>query len=326
LALPAVRRFHDELPMAADALNPLRGILFKILSVLVFVMMQTCIKAAGPDIPAGQITFFRSAFALVPIMTYLAFQRQLKHGFYTESFPGHLKRGFLGILSMVCGFYGLVHLPMPDAIAIGYSSPLLAVVFAAIFLKESVRIYRWTAVVVGMLGVVIISWPKLTMFEQGGMASEQAVGAASLILAAVLAGFAMIQTRQLVRTEKTATIVLYFSLTAAVFSLASLPFGWAALSNAEALFLIGAGFCGGLGQIWLTEAYRNADVSTVAPFEYTSILLGIVIAYTLFGDVPTPNMLLGTAITVSAGIFIIYREHQLGLERKAARKASPPLG
>jgi drug/metabolite transporter (DMT)-like permease len=312
--------------MAPDAPNPLRGIVLKVLSVVVFVAMQTCIKAAGPDVPAGQITFYRSAFALVPIMVYLGFHRQLRRSFHTDSFPGHLKRGFLGILSMVCGFYGLVHLPMPDAIAIGYSSPLLAVVFAAIFLKETVRVYRWTAVAIGMVGVVIISWPKLTMFQQGGMASEQAIGAAAVILSAVLAGFAMIQTRQLVRTEKTATIVLYFSLTAAVFSLASLPFGWAVLSNSEKIFLVAAGFCGGLGQIWLTEAYRHADVSTVAPFEYTSILLGIGIAYLLFDDLPTPNMLLGTAIIVSAGIFIIYREHQLGLERKAARKASPPGG
>jgi drug/metabolite transporter (DMT)-like permease len=287
-------------------------------------MMQTCIKSAGPDIPAGQITFYRSAFALVPIMVYLAFQGELRGAFHTNSLTGHAKRGFLGILSMVFGFYGLVHLPMPDAIAIGYSSPLLAVVFAAIFLKETVRIYRWSAVMVGMVGVVIISWPKLTMFEQGGMGSEQAMGAASVILSAVLAGFAMIQTRQLVRTEKTATIVLYFSLSGALFSLLSLPFGWAELTMPEKLFLIGSGFCGGVGQILLTESYRNADVSTVAPFEYTSILLGICIAYVLFGDVPTAAMLVGTAITVSAGIFIIYREHQLGLERKAARKASPP--
>ncbi|WP_037080988.1 DMT family transporter [Neorhizobium vignae] len=310
--------------MAADALNPLRGIMFKVTSVVVFVMMQTCIKSAGPDIPAGQITFYRSAFALVPIMVYLAFQSELHGAFHTNSLTGHVKRGFLGILSMVFGFYGLVHLPMPDAIAIGYSSPLLAVVFAAIFLKETVRIYRWSAVMVGMVGVVIISWPKLTMFEQGGMGSEQAMGAASVILSAVLAGFAMIQTRQLVRTEKTATIVLYFSLSGALFSLLSLPFGWTALTMPEKLFLIGSGFCGGIGQILLTESYRNADVSTVAPFEYTSILLGICIAYVLFGDVPTAAMLVGTAITVSAGIFIIYREHQLGLERKAARKASPP--
>ncbi|WP_117195447.1 DMT family transporter [Rhizobium terrae] len=310
--------------MAADALNPLRGILFKVTSVVVFVMMQTCIKSAGPDIPAGQITFYRSAFAIVPIIIYLAYLGELNGAFRTASPFGHLKRGFLGIMSMMFGFYGLVHLPMPDAIAIGYSSPLLAVVFAAIFLKETVRIYRWTAVVVGMIGVVIISWPKLTMFEEGGMGSEQAMGAAAVIMSAVLAGFAMIQTRQLVRTEKTATIVMYFSLSGAVFSLASLPFGWASLDLAEALYLIGAGICGGVGQILLTESYRHADVSTVAPFEYTSILLGIGIAYVLFADVPTPPMLIGTAITVSAGIFIIYREHQLGLERKAARKASPP--
>ncbi|TNM65622.1 DMT family transporter [Aliirhizobium smilacinae] len=310
--------------MASDAQNPLHGIMLKVLSVVVFVMMQTCIKSAGPDLPAGQITFYRSAFALVPIMGYLAFRRELFHAFHTNSLSGHLKRGVLGIMGMVCGFYGLVHLPMPDAIALGYSMPLIAVIFAAVFLKETVRLYRWTAVAIGMVGVVIISWPKMSMFSSDGIGSEQAMGALAVLCGAVLGGFAMIQVRQLVQTEKTATIVLYFSLTAAVFSIVSLPFGWAPLSVSERLFLIGAGFFGGLGQILLTESYRHADVSTVAPFEYTSIILGIAIAYTLFGDIPAINTLIGTAITVSAGIFIIYREHRLGLERKAARKASPP--
>lgn len=310
--------------MASDAPNPLRGIMLKVLSVVVFVMMQTCIKAAGPDIPSGQITFYRSAFALIPIMGYLIIHRELLHAFHTNSLAGHLKRGTLGIMSMVCGFYGLVHLPMPDAIALGYSMPLIAVVFAALILKETVRLYRWTAVAIGMVGVVIISWPKLTLFSSDGMGSDQATGALAVLVAAVLGGFAMIQVRQLVRTEKTTTIVLYFSLTAALFSIISLPFGWATLSGYERMCLIGSGFFGGVGQILLTESYRHADVSTVAPFEYTSIILGIAIAYTLFGDIPAINTLFGTAITVSAGIFIIYREHQLGLERKAARKASPP--
>ena len=312
--------------MTSHALNPLRGIMLKVLSVVVFVMMQTCIKAAGPDIPAGQITFYRSAFALVPIMAYLACRRELLAAFYTKSPIGHLKRGTLGILAMIFGFYGLVHLPMPDAIAIGYSMPLIAVVFAALILKETVRLYRWSAVGVGMIGVVIISWPKLTLFNSAGAGSEQALGAAAVLVAAVMGGFAMIQVRQLVRTEKTATIVLYFSITAAVFSILSLPFGWVPLSGFERMCLIASGFFGGLGQILLTESYRQADVSTVAPFEYTSIILGIGIAYALFGDVPTISTLIGTAITVSAGIFIIYREHQLGLERKAARKASTPNG
>ena len=312
--------------MPADAINPLRGILLKILSVVIFVVMQTCIKAAGPDIPAGQITFYRSAFAIIPIALYLSYRRDLLAAFRTDNFTGHLKRGLLGIAGMGLGFYGLVHLPLPDAIAIGYASPLLAVVFAAVILKETVRVYRWSAVFVGMIGVLIISWPKLTLFQTGGFASEQAVGAMAVLAAAVMSGLAMIQVRQLVATEKTSTIVLYFSITAAVLSLLSLPFGWASMAWQPTILLICSGLCGGIAQILLTESYRQADVSTVAPFEYTSILLGIGIAYGLFGDIPTGATLIGTAVTVSAGIFIIYREHQLGLERKMARKASSPPG
>ncbi|MGE6743492.1 DMT family transporter [Allorhizobium pseudoryzae] len=310
--------------MNSQAQNPLRGIAMKVISVVVFLGMQTFIKSAGEGIPAGQITFYRSAFALLPILGYLALRRELSTAFRTESPFGHLKRGLLGVAAMACGFYGLIQLPLPDAIAIGYASPLMAVIFAALILKEQVRIYRWTAVALGIFGVLIITWPKLSMFEQGGLGASQATGALAVLLSAIIGGLAMVQTRQLVRTEKTATIVVFFSLTASVLSLISYPFGWAPLSMEEKLFLIGAGFCGGLGQIFLTESYRHADVSTVAPFDYSSIILGIVIAYFLFGDVPTWQMLLGTSITVSAGIFIIYREHQLGLERKAARKASSP--
>lgn len=312
--------------MSAEETNPIRGILFKLVSVAFFLMMQTCIKAAGADIPAGQITFFRSAFALIPIIIYLAWMRNLFGAFYTSNFTGHLKRGFLGILSMACGFYGLVHLPLPEAIALGYASPLLAVVFAALLLKETVRVYRWSAVLVGMVGVLIILWPKMTMLQQGGVQSEEAIGALAVMVAATLGGLAMIQVRQLVYTEKTATIVIYFSLTASMFSLVSLPFGWIWLEFKPAILLMVCGVCGGIAQIFLTESYRHADVSTVAPFEYSSILFGIVVSYILFGDIPTSSMLAGTAIVVSAGIFIIFREHQLGLARKAARRASPPQG
>ncbi len=94
----------------------------------------------------------------------------------------------------------------------------------------------------------------------------------------------------------------------------------------QASLLISAGIAGGIAQILLTESYRHAEVSTIAPFEYSSILLGICVSYVLFGDVPTLTMLIGTSIVVCAGIFIIFREHQLGLQRKAARKASTPSG
>lgn len=310
--------------MNAEAPDPLKGIFIKLLSVIAFLGMQTFIKAAGDGIPAGQVTFYRSFFALIPIFTYLGMRKELHSAFRTSNLSGHLKRGTLGTSAMALGFFGLIHLPLPDAIAIGYASPLMAVIFAALVLKETVRLYRWTAVIIGILGVLIISWPKLSLFEHGGMGANEATGAVALLLSSMIGGLAMVQTRQLVRTERTFTIVLYFSLTSTTFALATLPFGWASLGLEAKALLIMAGICGGLGQIFLTESYRWADVSTVAPFDYSSIILGIAIAYVLFGDVPTWQMLLGTAITVSAGIFIIYREHKLGLERKAARKASSP--
>ena len=312
--------------MTAAAYNPIRGISFKLASVCLFLVMQTCIKAAGPDVPAGQITFFRSAFAIIPIVLYLVWLRSLASAFHTSNLFGHFKRGFLGILSMICGFYGLTLLPLPEFIAIGYASPLMAVVFAAIILGETVRVYRWSAVLVGMVGVLIILYPKMTLLRDGGFAAGEGVGALAVLLGAMLGGLAMVQVRQLVVTEKTATIVLYFSLTGALLSLISLPFGWEWLEARQALLLVTSGIAGGIAQILLTESYRHAEVSTIAPFEYSSILLGIAVSYGLFGDVPTATMLVGTAIVVSAGIFIILREHRLGLQRKAAKKVSTLQG
>lgn len=312
--------------MDDDIHNPMKGILLKVLSVVVFVCMSTCIKAAGSGIATGQITFYRSAFAMVPILGFLACRGQLRDAFKTTNIRGHLARGFVGILSMSFGFYGLVHLPLPEAISIGYAMPLLAVVFAAFFLGEVVRLYRWSAVVIGLIGVLIITWPRLTLFEEGGFGSTEALGAAAVLLSATLGAVAMVLVRKLVQRERTHTIVLYFSLSASLFSLATLPFGWSAMSWTSFLLLMVAGFCGGIAQILLTESYRYADMSTIAPFEYTSILLGIVIGYFLFGDVPTATMLAGTAIVVGAGIFIILREHRLGLERKGARKHVTPQG
>ncbi|NVD38216.1 DMT family transporter [Ensifer sp. HO-A22] len=312
--------------MDAEVENPMKGILLKVLSVVIFVCMSTLIKAAGTDIATGQITFYRSAFAMVPILGYLAFRGQLRDAFKTKDIGSHIARGFVGILAMSFGFYGLVHLPLPEAIAIGYAMPLIAVAFAAIFLGETVRLYRWSAVVIGLVGVMIITWPRLTLFRDGGLGSSEALGAAAVLLSAALGAIAMVLVRKLVKAERTHTIVLYFSLSASVFSLATLPFGWPSISQEAFLLLMVAGFCGGVAQLLLTESYRHADMSTIAPFEYTSIVLGLIIGYFLFEDIPTGTMLIGTAIVVGAGIFIILREHRLGLERKGARKHVTPQG
>lgn len=301
------------------------GILLKVASVSVFVTMSTLIKSGGEALPAGQIVFFRSAFAILPILAYLALRGQLDTAWRTANPLSHFRRGLVGVLAMGCGFYGIMHLPLPDAIAIGYAMPLLAVVFAALFLGEKVRVFRWSAVVVGLGGVLIISWPRLSLFGDG-FGSTEAFGALAVLTSATLGATAMILVRKLVLTEKTPTIVLYFSLTATVLSLVTVPFGWVVPDWPTLLMMALAGFCGGLGQILLTQSYRHADVSTVAPFEYTSIILGILIGYFLFGDVPTWTMLTGTTIVVGAGLFVIMREHRLGLERRDQRKLVTPQG
>lgn len=299
------------------------GIGLKVASVAVFLSMASLIKAAE-GVPPGQLVFFRSFFAILPIVVFLVARGEFVAGLRTQRPLGHLWRGLVGMGGMGFGFYAITHLPLPEAIAIQYAMPLLIVVFGALILKETVRLYRWSAVAVGMLGVGIIMWPRLTVFTAGGPMGTLAIGAMAALLGSVFGAFATILVRNLVQTERSATVVLYFSITCSLVALVTVPFGWVWPTPAQFAMLIGAGIAGGIGQILLTESYRHADVSVVAPFEYISLLFSIVIGYLVFHDVPTAEMLVGAAIVVAAGIFIIYREHRLGLERRRAREASPP--
>lgn len=294
--------------MDRTTINPMRGIAMKVLSIALFISMQSMVKLAGPGIATGEVTFFRSFFALVPIMGWLAFRGQLAGSFKTENPMGHFYRGFVGVSSMGLGFYGVVHLPLPEAIAIGYAMPLFAVIAGAVLLGEDVRRYRWAAVAAGFVGVVIILWPRMTLFESGKLGANEFAGVMAVLFSAALAAVAMVHVRQLVRTERTPTIVLYFSLSSAIFSLGTLPFGWAWPSGEQAALLVCAGFVGGVGQILLTESYRYAEVSTIAPFEYTSIIWATIAGYYLFGDLPGGTLLFGAAVVIGAGIFILYRE------------------
>lgn len=307
-------------------MNPLRGIALKILSVTVFTLMATCIKAAAPAIPPGQAVFFRSTFAIPVILAWLAWKNDLRHGLGTTDPMGHLWRGLVGVSAMGLGFTALGLLPFPEAIAIGYAAPLLTVIFAAMFLGEKVRVFRVSAVVLGLVGVVIVLSPRLTLTSLEATSQLQTIGAMAAVLAAVFAALAQVFVRKLVQTEATAAIVFYFSLTAAVLSFVTLPFGWTVPNGTQAALLISAGLFGGVGQILLTESYRFADVSVIAPFEYASMLFALAIGYWLFAEIPTWTMLGGATLVVAAGLFIIWREHRLGLERARARRAITPQG
>lgn len=300
------------------------GIAFKLSSVCVFLGMSSLLKASE-GVPAGQLVFFRSFFAILPIIVYLIWKGELGVGLKTKHPLSHLMRGLVGTGGMITGFFALTQLPLAEAITISYATPLLIVIFSAVFYHEQVRLYRWSAVLVGLVGVIIIIWPRLTVFS-GGIEdmSGATLGAISALVAAGFAATAMVLVRKLVETERSATIVLYFSVMSAALGLLTLPFGWVMPTPEQFALLIGAGIFGGVGQILLTESYRHADMSVVAPFEYASLILSVAIGYVIFRDVPTIEMLIGGAIVVGSGLFIIYREHKLGLERKRASEVSPP--
>lgn len=307
--------------------KPLTGIALKVMSVTVFVGMSSLIKAAG-TLPPGQIVFFRSFFAVLPIVVMLSWRNELATAFSTKHPVSHVLRGLVGVASMGLSFFGLTRLPLPDAITLNYAQPLLVVVFSALFMGEVIRVYRWSAVIIGFVGVVIIAWPKLTLLTGNGVGMDegQPLGVIAILCGAGTSAVATLLVRRLVLTEKTPTIVLWFSVTASIMSLLTLPFGWEALTREQILALVGAGICGGVGQILMTQSYRHAELSTIAPFEYTSMILAIVVGYFAFGDVPTLYTLVGGIIVVGAGLFIIWRERQLGLKRVAARRFVPPGG
>lgn len=307
-------------------MNPLRGIALKVVSVCVFTMMAICIKAAAPGIPPGEAVFFRSAFAMPVILGWLIWSRNLAHGLGTVNPIGHLWRGLVGTTAMGLGFTALGLLPLPEVTALGYAAPLLTVIFAAMFLGEKVRVFRLTAVAIGLVGVVIVLSPRLTLTSLETTSPLQTIGAMAALLGAVFAALAQVFVRKLVGTEQTSAIVFYFSLTAACLSLVTVPFGWVIPDLREAALLIGAGFLGGLGQILLTESYRHAETGTIAPFEYVSMILALALGYSLFGEVPTRPMLMGAVLIVLAGLFIIWRERKLGLVRGRARPAMTPQG
>lgn len=307
-------------------MHPIKGIALKLASVMMFITMASLIKATSDHVPPGQAVFFRSFCAMPVIIAWLMLRGDLRTGLKVASPMGHFWRGFVGTAAMGMMFAGLGLLPLPEVTAIGYAAPLLTVVFAAMFLGERVRLFRMAAVALGLAGVLVVLAPRLTLLEGETMQTAEAVGAMLVLTGAICAALAQIYIRKLVQTEQTSAVVFYFSLTSTILAMLSLPFGWVVPAAPEAGLLILAGVLGGLGQIFLTSAYRFAGASVVAPFDYASMLFAIAIGYFVFGEVPTAQMLSGASLVIAAGVLIIWREHALGLRRARARSGMTPQG
>ncbi len=310
----------------AESASPIRGIALKLGSVLLFTLMAACVKAARIEAPTGQAVFFRSFFAIPPILVYALMRGDLMHAFRVRDPFAHVNRGLVGVGAMACGFAALGYLPLPEIIAINYAAPLIATGLAAWLLGEQVRLFRWSAVAVGMVGVLVMLWPRLTVLAAGAFSDAEALGAWLAIIGAFLVALATVHIRRLTRTETTLSIVFWFSATCTVASLATIPFGWIWPQGWVLAQLIAAGLLGGVAQILMTESYRQAPASTLAPFEYSSMLYGLALGWLVFAEAPSAQVLVGAAVVIAAGLYIIHRERQLRIDRAKPRSAGAMQG
>jgi drug/metabolite transporter (DMT)-like permease len=304
-------------------LSPLLGISLKLLSALAFTLMSAAIKHMSSRYPTGELVFFRSFFALIPLLIWLAWRSELPGALKTRNLRGHLKRGVIGSTGMFCGFAALQFLPLSDAVALGYAAPLGVVVLAALVLKERVRIYRWSAVTVGFVGVLIMLSPHLSGGALSkGLQAGPALGAALGLAGAFCSAFASIEVRLLTKTESTGAIVFYFMLLTSALGLITLAFGWRMPDLTEAAMLVAIGVLGGFGQILLVQAYRFGDASLIAPFEYSTMIWAVLIGWFVFGEWPVWTILVGATIVIASGIYVILREQRLGVLKREQREIS----
>jgi drug/metabolite transporter (DMT)-like permease len=302
------------------------GIALKLLSVLLFTLMSACVKAARDVAPAGETVFFRSFFAIPPILLYAWWRGGVMQAIRVNDGFAHFNRGLVGVAAMASGFTALGLLPLPEVIAINYAAPLMATALAALLLGERVRAFRWAAVMVGLLGVLVMLWPRLTVLTVGDVSDDEALGAWICLVGAFFVALATVHIRRLTRTEHTLSIVFWFSVSCTVASLATIPFGWAWPDPQTTALMVLSGLLGGVAQIAMTESYRRTAASTLAPFEYSSMLYGLALGLLFFGETPNGQVLVGAAIVIGAGLFIIARERRLNIDRAAGRRAGSGQG
>lgn len=305
--------------------RPGTAIALKLMAVFLFMVMAAMIKAATQEVPPGEAVFFRSLFAMPIIVAWIWQKGELREALVPNNLMGHLWRGIFGTSAMALTFAGLGLLPLPEVTAIGYAAPMFTVILAALMLGERVRIFRISAVALGLVGVMIVIWPRLSI-DANTLGTAGTIGALMVLGASILRALVQIHIRTLVKTEHTAAIVFYFSMTATLLSLLSLPFGWVVPGPHDIFLLVSAGLIGGVAQILVTSSYRFGGASMLAPFDYSSLIFAALIGYMVFDEIPTLSMVAGAALVVAGGVLIIWRERQLGVERRRAHSVTDPKG
>lgn len=291
----------------------LGGIALRLLAMLSLSLMFVLVKridAAGIHIVES--LFWRQAIVL-PMLVGWALTRGGLAIYRTRRIGTHARRAMMGLTGMALNFGGMIFLPMAEATTINLSVPIFAVIFAALFLGEPTGWQRWSAVLVGFLGVLLVLNPT-TLIAQG-FTGHHGLGTLIALGGAVMTALITIQVRDLARTESPMTIVFWFSLISMLPLGLALPFVMTTHSAGEWALLIGLGLLGAVVQLSLTGALRLAPVAVVTPMDYSSLLWSIACGWCFFGTLPAETTWVGAPLIVASGLFIAWREHRLHIER-----------
>ena len=268
------------------------------ISICAFSIMDLIVKWSD-NYPVGQVLFFRGLFGMIPIFFLIPKERYFD--FYkTNRSILHFKRCFAGLISIVAIFIALRELPLATVVSITFAAPIFTTILSIFFLSEKVGFYRWMAVLVGFIGIIIISEPGYSSFNLYYIYP---------IIFCLGLSYVAITIRQLSSTEPVWLIGLYFSFSIMIMSFFSLITHEWILPNLKDLFLLSmVGILGGLANLWLTQSYKFSEVSLVTPLKYLALVFGIIFGYLIWDEVPTIKTLIGAGLVIISSIIIFRRE------------------
>ena len=273
------------------------AILYMIASVACFSIMDIIVKYLK-DAPFGQVLFMRFAFGMIPII--LLIPRKKVFTFYKTKRPGlHSLRCIAGLIAIIAIFIALRKLPLATVVSISFAAPIFTTIFSIFLLSEKVGIYRWLAVLVGFIGILIITEPGISNLN---------IYYIFPIIFCLGLSYVAITLRQLSTTEPVWLISLFFSIAITFLSFLTLPFGWVMPSFNHFLILSLVGIFGGVSNLWLSQSYKYSEVSLVTPLKYLTLVFAIIFGYFIWDEIPTIKTLIGALLVIVSTLIIFRRE------------------
>ncbi len=268
-----------------------------LMSVCAFSIMDIIVKWSEAY-PLGQVLFFRGFFGV--ILYFIIMPRDRIKNFYLTKRPGlHFLRCISGLIALVAIFIALRNLPLATVVSISFAAPIFTTIFSIFLLSEKVGMFRWIAVLVGFIGIIIITEPGFSSFN---------IYFIYPIIFCLGLSYVAIAIRQLSTTEPVWLISLYFSIAITLVSLVTLPYGWVIPNFSDLLLLMLIGVFGGVANLWLGQSYKLAEVSLVSPLKYLALVFAIAFGYFIWDEIPSFKTLLGASLVIISSIIIFRRE------------------